>query len=71
MFKKVPTTVEEAIAPLLKAVTDLETVMAQCTSRLTANKDRMIELEKQIEIDKEETDRAMAIAAKIRSITEG
>ena len=71
MFSRKPTTVDAAIAPLLKAVADLEGVAGACNVRSSLNRAEVERLEDAITADQTELTRAEAIATKIKAITEG
>lgn len=71
MFNRRPTTVEGAIQGLLQAVSDLEYVAEVCGDRRSVNRAEVERLTASIETDTTEMDQAMAIAGKLRAITEG
>ena len=64
-----PTTVDEAIAPLLKAVTDLDTIADSMTKQCARNEVHIAALQARIAMDGAEAARAMAVAGTIRAIT--
>lgn len=67
MFK--PKTVEAAIAPLLKAVVDLEGVADARNAALATNSVEITRLEAVMEADQIELTRAEAVAKMIKAIT--
>ena len=68
-FRKRPTTVDAAIAPLLKAIVDLEGVSDARNKALEENSDMISILEDRMVIDRAELIRAEAVHKMIRSIT--
>ncbi len=67
MFK--PKTVDAAIAPLLKAVSDLEGVSELCFNKIEANKATIARLAVQNAAALKEQDRATAVLIALRGIT--
>ena len=68
-FKKRPVTVNAAIAPLLRAITDLENVADTRNEALARNSAEIGRLETQMQEDTAELDRAEAVAKAIKAIT--
>ncbi len=68
MFR--PKTVDAAIAPLLKAVRDLDAVAEDCNERSSRNRGEITRLETIMEADQSEMTRTEAVAKMIRAITE-
>lgn len=69
MFFNKPTTVDAAIAPLLKAVSDLEAVSALCFDKIEVNKGKIAALQTQNVAAREEGDRATSVLLALRVIT--
>ncbi len=69
MFSRRPTTVDEAISPLLQAVSDLEGVSDLCFEKIKANKEQIARLAVQNTFAHTEKDRALAVLTSLRSIT--
>ncbi len=67
MFK--PKTVDAAIAPLLKAVSDLEGVAILCFDKIEANKTTIFRLETESAAALKEHDRATSVLTALRGIT--
>ena len=67
--KKRPTTVDAAIAPLLRAITDLEGVADSRNESLARGSALISSLETQMETDQAELTRAEAVAKMIKAIT--
>ncbi len=68
--KKRPTTVDAAIAPLRRAIMDLEGVADMRNAALARNGELISGLETQMEFDRVELKRAEAVAKMIKTITE-
>ena len=64
-----PKTVDAAIAPLLKAVSDLEGVSELCFNKIETNKATIARLAVQNVAALKEQDRATAVLTALRSIT--
>jgi len=64
-----PTTVDAAIAPLLKAVRDLEGVSELCFNKIETNKSRIALLQTQNVNARLEQDRATSVLMALRGIT--
>ena len=69
MFK--PTTVDGAIAGLIKAQDNLETVAAARLDAVRESESKIQTLQDQVEVDRAEASRATAVLSKLISITEG
>lgn len=67
MFK--PKTVDAAIAPLLRAVSDLEGVSELCFDKIEANKGTIARLETESVAALKEQDRATSVLMALRGIT--
>ena len=67
MFGK-PTTVEGAIAPLLKTLENLRMVGANLGVKMTQNADTVVRLQDESEAHSREYDRAITIAKKLAEI---
>ena len=70
MFAKKPTTVDAAIAPLRRAIMDLEGVANARNEALARNSELISGLETQMGLDQVELTRAEAVAKMIKTITE-
>ena len=68
-FRKRPTTVDMAIAPLLKSIVDLEGVSDARSKALSEYSESISRLEGLRVTDRNEMERADAVAKMIRSIT--
>ena len=69
-WKTKPTTVAEAISGLVTAVENLETVSTQCSVRCGEHSLEITRLEGLLETDSAEEVKALAVARKLREITE-
>ena len=69
-FRSRPVTVDAAIAPLLKAIDDLDQVADSRNTRCFNNRQEITRLEAVITEDQAELERAEVIAKMIRAITE-
>jgi hypothetical protein len=67
MFK--PKTVDAAIAPLLKAASDLEGVYTLCFDKIEANKSMIARLETENSAALKEQSRATSVLVALRGIT--
>lgn len=68
-FKRLPTTVDAAIAPLLRAVSDLEGVSELCFNKIEANNGLIARLEVQNTAALSEQERATSVLLALRGIT--
>ncbi len=69
LYRKKPTTVDAAIAPLLQAIRDLDGVAETRTEAMERDIEEITRLEAQVQVDMAERGRAEAVARMIKAIT--
>ncbi len=69
LYRKKPTTVDAAIAPLLQAIMDLAGVAETRTEAMERDNEEIKRLETRVQVDRAERGRAEAVARMIRAIT--
>ncbi len=69
-FTPNPTTIEAALAPLVKAIKDLERVADACKTRSSANRAGVALLDLAIRTDQGVGNRAEAMIIKLKAITD-
>ncbi len=69
-FTPNPTTIEAALAPLVKAIKDLERVADACNARSSANRAGVVLLELAIVTDQGVMTRAEAMIIELKTITD-
>ena len=69
LYRKKPTTVDAAIAPLLQAIMDLDGVAEARTEAIARDSEEVSLLQLRMQLDRAERDRAEAVARMIKAIT--